>query len=730
MRPQGPNRRSAFARRLPPVLVVLALAAAVVTATAAAEAQRRQFEDTTDVVLVEVPVQVLRDGEPVRNLTAADFEIFDGRKKQEIVGFEVIDLKAVTTVGGPAVPELPIAARRHFLLLFDLSFADPTAVVKARSAATELVLSDLHPSDLVAVATYSESRGPNLVLGFTSDRRQVEAAIADLGFANPLQSTADPLGIVFADLGESPLGPGGGDGGGLSGINRDAEFLEQLRDLSNLNAQAVRAQRQAQIEALSSSLTQIADLMNSVSGRKHVVYLSEGFDASIVLGSSGTTNEEQAQVRETADAAASGEFWKVDSEERFGSTATLNVLSGMLEAFKRADCTIQAVDIGGLRAGGAVQGGGAESGSSSRGQDGLFMMANETGGELYRNFNDLGDAMEQMLERTSVTYVLAFQPRDLELDGKFNRLKVEVKGQPRGTRVVHRPGYFAPKPYSQLSGLEKRLRTAEAIVGGPEGGVLGTWVLAAAVPVPGQRAYVPVLVEVSGSDLLAGQRGDVVPLEIYAYALDRTGIVKDFFSQPLGLDRAQAEAALRQTGFKFWGHFDLDPGDYIVRVMARNSETGVAGLDSVPLRVPSPDSSEVSLLPPLFPEPAGKWLMGREQREDQRQVPYPFLLDGQPVIPAARPVLTAGVMAQVLLQGYSLSETVTVVGRVLGVDGSAVEGGTLEVSQRTRAGAADQLLATFRPDGLAAGEYVLEVTVTDAESGDSTVSSVPIVVGG
>ncbi|HEX6863405.1 MAG TPA: hypothetical protein VF414_11345, partial [Thermoanaerobaculia bacterium] len=75
------------------------------------------FAESTDVVAVEVPVQVVRDGEPVRGLTAADFEVYDGRKKQELTGFEVLDLYAPAR---PSATQAVGAARRHFLLLFDL----------------------------------------------------------------------------------------------------------------------------------------------------------------------------------------------------------------------------------------------------------------------------------------------------------------------------------------------------------------------------------------------------------------------------------------------------------------------------------------------------------------------------------------------------------------------------------------------------------------------------------
>ena len=104
-----------------------ALMASALLVPAAAWSQR--FAETTEVVVVEVPVQVVRDGEPVRGLTAEDFEIVDGKKKQQIIGFDTIDLSLTgpATAQEVAVAEVPVSARRHFLLLFDISFSDPTS---------------------------------------------------------------------------------------------------------------------------------------------------------------------------------------------------------------------------------------------------------------------------------------------------------------------------------------------------------------------------------------------------------------------------------------------------------------------------------------------------------------------------------------------------------------------------------------------------------------------------
>src|SRR6202040_1210794 len=123
------------------------------------------------------PGEVGDKGEPVRGLTAADFEVYDGRRKQKVTGFEVLDLAGER---GPAMAALAPALRRHFLLLFDLSFSEPSSIVKARQMVREM-LPALHPSDLVAVASYSSANGPRLLLGFTSDRRQVSQAIDNLG---------------------------------------------------------------------------------------------------------------------------------------------------------------------------------------------------------------------------------------------------------------------------------------------------------------------------------------------------------------------------------------------------------------------------------------------------------------------------------------------------------------------------------------------------------------------
>ena len=679
------------------------LAAGLLASAAPAVAQT--FSDTTATVVVEVPVQVVRDGQPVRGLTAADFEVYDGRKKQQVVGFEVIDL--VSTEAKPQT--LPVAGRRHFLILFDMAFSDPASLVKARSAAASVV-DDLHPTDLVGVAVYSSRRGAELVLGFTADRAQIASALQTLGARELFDRNPDPLRLMLGHTRMPDEMAGGTTRESLSAGARaeaDAEMTQFLTTLAKNSADVTATAQENAIVSLTRSISDFSRVMGAVPGRKYVVYLSEGFDPSIVEGATGA--EQRADL---AASTQSGEYWNASSDEMFGDSRTLNAVEKMLEELRRNDCVVQAVDIGGLRAG-------AELGNrAASGKESLLNFAKSTGGELYENFNNLSEAMGQMLERTSVTYVLAFQPANLEWDGEFHRLKVELKNQPRGTRIVHRPGFYAPRPYTEKSPMERLIDASSQVVAGEDSGTLDVALLSAPFALPGQqKAYVPVVIEVDGKGLLDAHSGGVLPTELYVYAFDSTGQVGDYVTQTMALDLAKTRPALEQTGFKFFGHLELPPGDYTVRALVRNGATGVSGLRVVSLRVPAFASSEPALLPAFFPEPPNRWLLAREvPRGEFQQAPYPFMQGQAPYIPASRPVLVPGQDVAVSLVGYHLGADPKVEARVLAADGREIGVAPLTITSK-EAGSPLRLAATFRPPQLAAGDYRLEVRLADGKGG-------------
>ena len=697
-------------------------AAALLLAAADADAQRNrrrqpdaQFSDATTVTVVEVPVQVISSGAPVRDLTVNDFELLDGRRQVEITGFDFVDLSLVE--GKPTQQQIPVAARRHFLLFFDLFFTAPDSVGRAQQAAADLVLTSLHPTDLVAVAVFDTR--PRLVLGFTSDRSQLRQAIRSLGQVQVSETVVrDPLGLVISDIGAA-LAAGDEVAGATQtagGIDAGAMLAETRRELQNLQEQAERGNEASRIAAMTQGMSALSDWMASVEGRKHVVFLSEGMPTRVLYGNQGLTDEDRASLLADSEAVIQGRTQEVDQQSTFGDSSAQSSMERMLRQFREANCTIQAVDVSGQIAGEA---------QSKRGS--LLQMAKDTGGEMFSNFTNLGDAMEEMLERNSVTYLLAFQPGNLKPDGKFRRLRVRLKDAPRGTQVVHRPGYYPPSTYDQTSPFKRALGSAQAIMGGVETGDIDAAVLATGFPADSGKPYAPVLITARGEDLLTGVDGDVLPIEIYAYALDENGTVRDFFSTRMGLDLAQAGAAIRQSGIKYWGHFDLDPGLYSARVLLRNDVTGRRALATAVLDVPGDGPV---LQPPLFPEPPTKWLLLREDASEQRQdVAFPFLLEGAPFIPAARPEVASGGEAQISLVGMNLAAgAVSVRAQVFGANGEAIAGGGEVVLDANEAsgGALSRLNGKFvAGKKLDPGDYTLTVTVTDSANGQHA-SSTPI----
>lgn len=683
--------------------------------------QQSRHAEVTEVVVVEVPVQVSKDGQPVRGLTADQFEVLDGRKRQDLIGFDVYDLSlSESTPGLPTTP-IPASAQRHFLLFFDLSFSDPASIVRARHAAKELVSTGLNPTDLVSVATYSASSGSKLILGFTSDRRQVEVAVDTLGLPQLVESRRDPLGLTFANMPES-WGTTAALADGRRGVNVEAEVRELV---TQMESSTRRASDRNDILALASSMTEVAELLKSVEGRKYLVYLSEGFNSSIVLGQGGgSTREEQQAIQRQNDAAAYGDYQDVDSNLRFGDTSTQNDLGRMLQEFVRADTVIQAVDIGGLRAGSDVR-------PRRENKQGLFMMADGTGGEFFENFNNLTLAMEKMLDRTSVTYVLAFQADDLKLDGEFHKLKVKLKGGPKGAQLAYRPGYFAPRPYSEISQRERIFSAASRLYGDSSGQV-GTATLAAPFEIDGELAYVPTLIEIRGDDLLKGNQGGTVTAEIYAYAVAEDGQVRDFFNQVVGIDIAKAGPVLQETGIKFWNQFDLPPGDYVARILVRNAATGSSGVSVYPFRVPDGSQMEPALLAPMFPEPAGKWLVVRGQRAQETTHDYPFTIQGEPFIPSVKPVLEPGQSTPLILAGHGLGEAVQMTAELVTLNGDPVEGVSLNLGDRRLAANSTmaQWAATLALGALEAGSYELRITATEPETGEIYSATLPVSVTG
>ena len=577
----------------------------------------QKFEEKVTVSYVEVPVTVLgKDNAPVRGLTRANFEILDGGQKREIESFDAIDFAAAEGATVKAISPLNPASRRNFLLLFDLSYSNPQAIGRAQTAARNFIARSIGGRDLVAVGVVDIDRGFRFVTAFTTDRNLLTAAIAD-----PKNFRAsDPLQISGSTILEIPPDQA------AAGQGQGAEIaLENMRDIGRLSGRLDDAQRRTRVKKQVELLGDIAEVLDRLAGRKHLVLLSEGFDPRLVqgraAGSSGTELEEDLAIQH-------GEVWKVDSDKRFGSPDSQNAIQLMANEFRRADVVLHAVDIQGVRVANDVRGG-----AMFNSNGGLFILANATGGTVFRNSNDITAEFDRLARQHDVVYVLGFRA-PVGRAGQFHDLKVRVNVP--NVRVQHRGGYYEP---SAEGAVERSLSTAEVIINDIPQDDIRFDALAAAFPREGAKTQVPMVLEISGPDLVQHAKNNRATTDVFVYAFDENGIVRDTVYQRVTLDMTQVGERLKQNGVRFYGTLDLPPGKYALKSLVRIDETNRKGFRRVDLEVPA--EGDVSVVRPLFFADAGDWVMVKATGDDPN-APYPFALGADPFIPSATATLRKG----------------------------------------------------------------------------------------
>ena len=707
--------------------VSLAAGAAVffaVPVSAGDKPQETTVREEARAVIVEVPVNVIdKYGRPIENLKAEDFEVFDDGKKQVITGFDVIDLRKPLPLAEDGT-ELPLnpAARRHFLILFDLTFGSPKAIVNSRRAARDFVVNRMRDSDLAAVATFSVEQGLRLLVSFTGDRGQLAAAVDSLGFYGLADRTPDPLGLIMVPPSQTSATGFNFITGAASAstTGADAAFADLLDNLEVNRARSFRAIYRDRVDRLLRSLQALAISLDSFPGRKHVLYLSEGFDSRELEGSTrdGGGSKE-------ANWVIQGQSWKVDSDTRWGNSQLQASMEKALSFFNRSDCTVHAIDIGGLRAGSDV----TLTDQTVDGQSSLYFMAEETGGQFLHNSNDLSGAFDKLVDRTGLMYVLAFQPVRVPENGKFHQLKVKVRD--KSWHVSARSGYTEPKSPKALTPAERKLAMSEAVAAAVPKTDVPAWVLSAPLAAGKDRSRVAVVVEVPGDRLLKGHTAPQMNVELFVYAIDGKGQTLDYLHQPVAIDLKVAEARLAKAGLKFYGEMSLPPGQHTLRTLVRDNETGRFGVTVNPVKVPPAGSP--SAAPPLFVEAEKPWIMLKDnapEKAERTQGEYPFAIGGESFIPAALAGTSNGEKSRVCVIAYNFpveNGALDVSARAVASDGKPR--GNLDVhlvraSDGEREGARKVMLEIV-PRGLDPGRYALAVRIRDPRTGSAAESSAP-----
>lgn len=288
----------------------------------------------------------------------------------------------------------------------------------------------------------------------------------------------------------------------------------------------------------------------------------------------------------------------------------------------------------------------------------------------------------------------------------------------------------------RLGGL--KAERAALIVSGKQGGGLPAAVVAAPFPAPADGVgAVPFAVEIDGASLLGQRQEEAVRVEIYAYALDASGSVRDFLSQTFRIDAAGHGEAVFEGGVKFLGHLELPAGRYSLRVLAVEPESRSYALRIVPLEVPESGSGTPRLLASLLPEPPDSWVLVREAPREAGEGSSPIApetaaaaltTDDRGTLPAALPVVGAATEVPLELLGEELGDAPRLAAEITPEAGGSPARTKVElVSGGGTSTGVERLDARLEVPDLPSGRYLLSIS---AEPGHHTspVTSPPLPV--
>jgi VWFA-related protein len=654
----------------------------------------------------------------VGGLTAQDFEIEDQGKKVPVLAFHAIDA-ANANPAGEAGTLVRAAARRQFLLLFDLSFSSPTGIMRAREGAMGFVRESLLPSDLAAVATFSQS-GVRIVLGFTSDREQLARAIDTLGVLET-ERVRDPLNIAY-DLGVPPELPGMGVS---PAEGRQGDMIEHLREMSKQMARTDQAIYRQRVDGFLGGLEGLAQMLDAVQGRKQVVLLSAGFDSAVLGGVQGQERVEASQ------AVTEGRLWDVQGDRYFGDATARDALDKLFQALAASDTVLHTVDVTGLAAGATADEGGPV--RANQGRDTLAQLAINTGGRFIKDANDLRGGLDELLAASRHYYVLAFEPVSSKKPGRLQKLKVRVKRA--GLEVSHRRGYTIADPKRVADPVNREMQAAEAIAKGLSGGPVA--LRAIAVPYRGasDELSLPVVLEIDGRALLAGGPTKELKLEVFGYALDEAGRIYDAVGLAPALDVGAVRTSLEAKGLQVLTSFAVPDGPVDLRFLVREKVSGRAGSLRLQLLVPAFEGEGLVLSPPLaMDDPRSRLVLPAASRA-LPGLDIPFRLEDTPFTVEPFPTLRNGVGREVCVMAWSGSDredtgfSFEVEADLLDAAGAA-RGVSLGGPPRVvdDADGLERYVLALTPKDVPAGRYALRVTFRDPSTGRTERSETPVEV--
>jgi VWFA-related protein len=390
-----------------------------------------------------------RKGNVVPGLTASDFQIFENGLPQKILSLEPPSSSSpanppANSSGVSVQSGTPgTSSMRLITLVLDIADMRPTSLKTSIDAAKQFVDKVIGAEDYVAI--YAIGYDVRLVVPFSRDKQKVSEGLLSLSPGNREVRTARSR--------ESTVGEISGLSDQIRSLTSDrsaaGRALAAMAEVERLTLESALAmQASMQTRILFRALRAIAQASGNLPGRKNVVLFSEGLP---------NTRETEEGIASVVDAAnrANVAFYVIDPSGLGGESS---LIASSDDGLRRPSQV--ALDRANARRGPSVSGGDSKFDvavqriNADAGRDALRNVADQTGGLLIKNQNELKASLERIDRDLREFYTLTYQPQNSTYDGSFRKIKVEVSGN---HTIRFRQGYYA-----LAAGEEMRVTPASA----------------------------------------------------------------------------------------------------------------------------------------------------------------------------------------------------------------------------------------------------------------------------
>jgi len=699
-------------------------------------AEQAKLAEESRVTVVEVPVYAVdRNGKPVGDLKPEEFLLFDDGKPQEVLfAHRVIAGRVVDQNGSAAAaPADEMVMQRHFVLVFDLTFNTLGGLKSARESAWRFVSEKLAPEEKAAVFSISQSAGLRMCANFTSDRERLKQAIGDLRGSDAGGLLAESAGLFEkqVDPKQQPVvaGPGLGAVPALEDGLEDmlAALGPELRDQISHIQRFDRFTLRKSVWNYLDMLRSLAQSLNVLPGRKIVVLFSTGFNSNQVFfndegppGTSGVMN-----IHESVDTTAG----QTD-------TTSLEMAKKAMGYFSTSDCRLYTADTAGM---GAYE----QQDTTRSNQDTLAMLAEEAGGRFFKSSTASAKILDLIEDETREYYLLAYSPPPGSGKGDYHEITVKVSRP--GLDITHRKGYYDRKPFKKYSPLEKDLHVAEILLNDRSHAEIEF--SAAALGFPARAAAWEGFTEVVLHVFLPGEENREVlgdNLEVFAFALTDEGRIADFFRSRQRVSEEEQKELVRAGGMSYTDRLMLRPGEYELKFIVRNAQTGATGTQDARIAVPDYNRDTFFMATPCFISLRTNTLdvsalgaKGFVERYKDLSATYPLAFGEANYLPSAMPDVAAEPAPLLFLRFYNVQTDpqtgkprLRVVGTIQNGDGSKSRAAECALKRfAMEADGSAVMTLQFTPPRLDPGGYVLGILAEDQTNGATATGVVAFSVG-